>query len=519
MPCFHPILRNAPSTFAPGRFALATCGGALLLAACQKSDTAQQAAGAPIAAMALATSPPPSPAAYAPAAAALPPPASPVRYRPERRGDTFGYVERAYAMNRAFGDTPPDYTVDYDGERPWIWRAGNGAYRMIEQLPEGQRAYYYQAGASYPFYVVDPDGGYAYDGGGLVGVYAPDGSPIGDDRARARGAQAARYYARSNALYRAAINQQRHAAYVGEWRQRQPYLVRQQQAWDDRRARDPAWSDWHDGHRQDVERPWEDERQHRQAYATSIGAAALLGAATILTLDRDHGGHRAQAGPQGEVRPTSPALPQAVQSRRPPEPVVARAPFAPQRAMPAPVTPPISASPQRATPREGPPAMAASRADFRHPPAIPATARPQPGPALVGRPAVMVPIRPGVDSATRPKPVEPRSLAPRPASPRPVSPRPASPGPAPAAAPVRPASPPAFHPQPGTQPHGDSVAPHFAPQRPPHPAPPAPRQLPVAPLAKREVKVDHGNPQPHDQPHPGRDSKGGEPHQERSKPN
>ena len=30
-------------------------------------------------------------------------------------------------LGDAFGDSPPDYAVDYQGERPWVWRSGSGA--------------------------------------------------------------------------------------------------------------------------------------------------------------------------------------------------------------------------------------------------------------------------------------------------------------------------------------------------------------------------------------------------------
>ncbi len=199
----------------------------LLLAACDKpAPNANQAATAansgqpvtapPIAALQLATGAPP-PLAPAPPAAALPPPTRAIRYARRPRADRYRYLERAYAAGDAYNGTPPDYTVDYQGTRPWIWRAHDGAYRVVERLPEGERDYYYDPGADAPYLVRDPDYAYAYDNGELAGVYGPDGRALDDVRAEQRAEEAARYLDRARALYRAAQYEQRQAAYVADW--------------------------------------------------------------------------------------------------------------------------------------------------------------------------------------------------------------------------------------------------------------------------------------------------------------
>jgi hypothetical protein len=294
------------------RMAIATCMLALTLSACQKSattDSGQPTSAPPIAALALATASPPAPMAYAPPVTALPAAAARVPARLRHGGDRYGYTDRAYAMSRAFGDTPPDYTVDYDGTRPWVWRSDDGSYRVVEQLPNGQRSYYYQRGADRPFYITDPDGGYAYDGGQLVGLYGPDGSPLPDMYAQQRAEIAARYYDRSAAVYHAVQYSRRQAAYADEWQVRRSAVVQQQQRWDEARTRNSDWTSWHDQHQQDEDRAWQGEQDRRAAYAVAIGAAAV-GVVGLLSGHHDDNGQYHSAPPAANRRDNGPPMPQ-----------------------------------------------------------------------------------------------------------------------------------------------------------------------------------------------------------------
>ena len=262
----------------PSRAAMAVCLLALSLSACNKpgsNSDGQPATAAPIAALPPATAAPATPMAYAPPVAALPAGSTPIRLRLRQGRDRDAYTDRAYAMSNAFGDTPPDYTVDYDGTRPWVWRSDDGSYRVVEQLPEGQRTYYYQRGASTPFYITDPDGAYAYEGDQLVGIYRPDGTPLADAYAQRWADNAARYYDRSRALYRAVQYSQRQAAYADNWRARRTPVIEQRRRWDEARSRDGDWQAWHDQNSQDEDRDWRAEQDRRSAYAVAIGAAVL----------------------------------------------------------------------------------------------------------------------------------------------------------------------------------------------------------------------------------------------------
>src|SRR6185312_37650 len=146
---------------------LAVIGAALaVIAGCNKPTEGlvnvapPQGALAPIAMSA--------PLVEAPPAQALPP-AAPVRVaRVATRPQSYAFADRAYALSDAFSDAPPDYTYDYDGVTPWVWRSYDGAERIVEWVPGGERVYYYEPGYDEPFFVEDPEYGYGFEGGALV---------------------------------------------------------------------------------------------------------------------------------------------------------------------------------------------------------------------------------------------------------------------------------------------------------------------------------------------------------------
>jgi len=290
------------------------CGSALLclvLGACNKNpqttQATQPATGAPIAALQLATAPPPPPT-YAPPASALPPAPRRVAYRPSR--EHWRYLTDAYDMSDAFADTPPDYTVPYDGEDPYVWRADDGAYRVVEWMPQGARYYYYEPGVDEPFLIQDPEYSYAYDNGALVAVYTLAGALVADRIAAEREAYAARYYARGRDLYRAAVNDRRRAAYAANWQQRAPMIQAQRTRWQRGRDDQPEWSNWYQEHQPQQDARWAAERQRRATYAAALGAAGVAGAAYAVH-------HRDQQAAQraAETRPAPP--PPAGMDRRP----------------------------------------------------------------------------------------------------------------------------------------------------------------------------------------------------------
>ncbi|HZC37146.1 MAG TPA: hypothetical protein VE221_00560, partial [Sphingomicrobium sp.] len=247
-----------------------------LAAACNRqpapSPTAAPTVAPPAAALPLAAAA--SPAAPAPPVAALPPPPSQIAYAPQPASQGYQYIDQAYAMGTAFADTPPDYAVDYQGTRPWIWRAGNGAYRIVERLPQGERDYYYYPGQDQPFLVRDPNYSYAYDNGALAAVYGPDGAEIHGPAAARRADEASRYLYRARDLRRAAQDQPRQSAYAANWAKRRNDLQSEKLAWQQQQASNADWRAWHDQHGADEARQWRQEQDQRAAYAAAIGVAA-----------------------------------------------------------------------------------------------------------------------------------------------------------------------------------------------------------------------------------------------------
>ena len=279
------------------RLALGAVTSALLVSACNRgtpsadpsssnlaaATNGEPVSAPPIAALPLATATP----IAASAAPETLPLARAIHIASGPRAGRYRYVERAAEYNRGFADTPPDYTVDYQGTRPWVWRADNGSYRVVENLPRGAREYYYQSGSDQPFYVSDPQGGYAFDNGDLVAVYGPDGAALEDGYAAQRALQAAAYYDRARALYRAANYDQRQAAYAADWQARRARDAARHAAYEEARARDAEWQAWHDRHTGDEDRLWSEERRRRVAYAVAIGAG--LGIAAVVAT-RGHDG-------------------------------------------------------------------------------------------------------------------------------------------------------------------------------------------------------------------------------------
>ena len=285
MPRNHLMLTSA--------LALALTG--LALDGCnQQTPAPQQAAqpitGAPLASLGLATAPPPAVLPPAPGASQLPA-AGPIRVAARRPpAERYRYIDDAYDMTDAFGDSPPDYTVDYQGTRPWVWRAQSGAYRVVEQTPDGERDYYYGPYGDQPFLIRDPQYAYAYDGGELVEVYDSYGRPARADIAQREADIAGRYLSRARALYFAAQHQQRQAAYAAEWRDRREAIAHQREEWAADQQRNDDWRRWHENRAAEDHGAWVQERSQRQNYAaqvTALVAAGAAGAALQHSHDQD----------------------------------------------------------------------------------------------------------------------------------------------------------------------------------------------------------------------------------------
>src|SRR5579875_2925587 len=216
---------------------IAACSAAALaLAACGQNgaqtvanNTTASAEAPPAAALPLATGaapasqpappppppPPPPPRPPPPPPPRPPPPARLGHVQPKQR---YAYIDQAYDLSQTFGDAPPDYAYDYNGERPWVWRSNDGYERVGERLPDGRlRYYYYQPGSDEPFFVQDPDYSYAYSNGYVAGVYDAQGDLVPDYEAQRQADIAGRYLARAAALRAAAAHEHREAVHAENW--------------------------------------------------------------------------------------------------------------------------------------------------------------------------------------------------------------------------------------------------------------------------------------------------------------
>ncbi|MDP3854780.1 hypothetical protein [Phenylobacterium sp.] len=157
--------------------------------------------------------------------------------------DGYGYAERAYAVDRAFYQSPPDYAFAYDDAQPWAWETEDDWLMYVEPLAVGYRYYYYEPGDRYPYFVRDPDYAYGYDDGGvLVVIYDGRGQLLPTPYVSRYADRAGRYLVRARAL-RDASSQARHIS-VAEtrWAERRPAFVGDQATWFETARRQPDWA-------------------------------------------------------------------------------------------------------------------------------------------------------------------------------------------------------------------------------------------------------------------------------------
>jgi len=253
----------------------------LALAGCNQNASVQQAPP-PAAALPL-TSGAATPVNDAPPANQLPP-APPARVaRLSDPGQTYAYLDQASSVDYGFGDAPPDYSVDYDGTRPWVWRSDDGYEQVVEPLSDGDRYYYYRPGSDYPFLIRDPDYTYGYDNGALVVIYDHQGRALPFNDADRRADLAGRYLMRARSIYDASQQNPHQPVVAGNWSDRQGRLQADRTAWVQAQTQDPDWRAYHDQYGTQDQAHWDQERYRRQAEAArtaqtfnDVAGAALL---------------------------------------------------------------------------------------------------------------------------------------------------------------------------------------------------------------------------------------------------
>lgn len=237
----------------------------LILTGCNQTPSANQAPP-PQAALPLTTAAAP-PIVQAPPASQLPAAPRPRIARVVNPRDRYAYADQANAMSYGMGDAPPDYTFDYNGARPWVWRSDDDAVRVVEPVGDGDRYYYYQPGQDYPYLVRDADYAYGFDNGALVVIYDRDGRVMPPDFIERRADYAGRYLYRGRDLYDAARQRPREAVAASNWAARSVVLAGELALWASLQNRTPDWRDYHAEHEDQQRAAWDQERYRRQAEA------------------------------------------------------------------------------------------------------------------------------------------------------------------------------------------------------------------------------------------------------------
>lgn len=235
------------------RVRLAAAGAALLaLAACDDRRGGVDA-------------PEPPPLAELSATSELPyaPPAQVSYYAP---GQGYAWAERAYGLQRAVYDTPPDYGFYYDDVEPLVWETGDDWVMYAEPWDQGYRYYYYEPGALYPYFVRDAEYGYGFGAGGvLIAVFDSGGRYLPVEAVYRAAPIAGRYYARGHDLRGAAGKARRVRVTDEVWAQRAPQVIRTADPWL-RAARDErAWRAWRERDKDRELRRFEPEAERRVA--------------------------------------------------------------------------------------------------------------------------------------------------------------------------------------------------------------------------------------------------------------
>ena len=252
--------------------AVLMCGAAaaMLLAGCKPG--AQQAAAEdappPLAALPLTDASEPQ-GQTGPLAVDLPY-ASPARVGRLGSDDGYAYLDRAYFLNDAFGDAPPDYAFDYEGEEaPWAWRTDDGFIRIVEPLPYGDRYYYYQPGQDDPFLIRDPDFAYGYAGGELVALYDSSGDLLPPEDLPLHASLAGRELARAQAVFRSAGRDRQSVAMDG-WTARRGQITNEIGKWRQQESHQAGWRTYHQAHLGAEQAHWAPERFRREAETVRV---------------------------------------------------------------------------------------------------------------------------------------------------------------------------------------------------------------------------------------------------------
>lgn len=175
----------------------------------------------------------------------------------------YSYAERAYALDRAFHEAPPDYGFSYMNAEPWAWRSSDGYEMYAEPIDDSYRYYYYEPGADQPFFVRAPDYSYGYDPRGFLSVVYSSGGVIVPRAYRDRRFDHAdRYWKRARHM-RAAAHRHHRPVVRETWISRRPALVASQRPWMKAAVERPEWRRYRERDRDRDIRRFDKERERR----------------------------------------------------------------------------------------------------------------------------------------------------------------------------------------------------------------------------------------------------------------
>lgn len=192
--------------------------------------------------------------------------AEPATVAYEEPSQGYAWAERAYGLQRAVYDTPPDYGFYYDDLEPLVWETDDDWTMYAEPWDDGYRYYYYEPGADYPYFVRDAQYGYGYGAGGvLVAVFDAAGRYLSADMVYRVAPTAGRYYARGHGL-RSAGKRAKHVEIADQlWVQRAPQVIRTADPWLRAARDDRGWRAWRERDQDRELRRFEPEAQRRAA--------------------------------------------------------------------------------------------------------------------------------------------------------------------------------------------------------------------------------------------------------------
>ena len=177
-------------------------------------------------------------------------------------------AERAYGLQRAVYDAPPDYGFDYDGVAPMVWETEDDWAMYAEPWEGDYRYYYYEPGAERPYFVRDREYGYGYSPTGqLIAVFDSRGRYLERDVAQRVAPLAGRYYLRGGNLREAGRRAQRTPVSEPLWYERAPVVERTAAPWLRAAREETGWRAWREADRDRELARFEPEQRARTVQA------------------------------------------------------------------------------------------------------------------------------------------------------------------------------------------------------------------------------------------------------------